>query len=75
MRIDLDWTPERLREFLTERHYDDGRPMATEAECPAIDSTHDGVQVIELLKTVHKNSIRASHRRRSRTVDSTPDRR
>lgn len=46
LRIDLDWTPERLQEWLSGRRHGDGRPMTS------IDSSADGVAVIELLKVV-----------------------
>jgi len=46
LRLDLGWIEEGLREWLSERHHDDGRPMTS------IDSTVDGQAVIELLKAV-----------------------
>jgi hypothetical protein len=46
LRIDLGWSPEKLHEWLSERHHSDGRPMTR------IDSTTDGQAVIELLKIV-----------------------
>lgn len=65
LRIDLGWSVEDLRSFLSERHYADGRPMATPDRCPAMDSSADGVQVIELLKSVSNKADRAAERRRS----------
>jgi hypothetical protein len=46
LRIDLEWSPQKLQEWLSQRHHDDGRPMTR------IDSTTDGQAVIELLKIV-----------------------
>ena len=46
LRIDLRMSPEELQEWLSQRHHDDGRPMTQ------LDSTADGVAVIELLKAV-----------------------
>lgn len=63
LRIDLGWAPERLKEFLSDRHYADGRPMATAERCPAMDTSSDGIQVIELLKSVSDKADRAARRR------------
>jgi hypothetical protein len=46
LRMYLGWTPDRLSEWLGERHHKDGRPMTR------IDSSIDAVAVIELLKAV-----------------------
>jgi hypothetical protein len=46
LRIELGWEPDKLQAWLAKRHYEDGRPMTR------IDSTADGVAVIELLKGV-----------------------
>jgi len=54
LRIQLGWTREGLRGWLSERHYTDGRPMTK------IDSTSDGSDVIELLKGVLERTERGS---------------
>lgn len=63
LRIDLGWTVDRLRVFMADRHYADGRPMATADRCPAMDSSADGVEVIELLKSVCRKADQAARRR------------
>jgi len=54
LRIQLGWTTEGLRGWMSERHFTDGRPMTQ------IDSTADGVAVIELLKGVLERKGRSS---------------
>lgn len=54
LRIELGCTPNGLRDWLSERHYIDGRPMTR------IDSTADGIAVIELLKSVLERMERSS---------------
>jgi len=74
LRIDLGWTPERLGEWLSKRHHDHGRPMATVgggAYHLNIDSTADASAVIELLKAVLAKTERARQRRDSRTLDGS----
>lgn len=59
LRIDLDWTADELRAWLSGRHFLDGRPMSSVLYEDAAVSTKDGAEVIELLKAVH---TRASKR-------------
>jgi len=56
LRVQLGWTAEGLAGWLSERHYVDGRPMTR------IDSSADGVAVIELLKGVLKRTEAAQAR-------------
>ena len=63
LRIDLGWTPEGLAGFLAERHHSDGRPMTS------VDSTTDGIAVIELLKGVLEKTLAARSRRDSRAPE------
>jgi hypothetical protein len=46
LRIELGWEPDRLQAWLAKRRHNDGRPMTR------VDSSADGVAVIELLKGV-----------------------
>jgi len=55
-RIDLGWTPERLAQWLGERHFADRRTMSK------IDSTTDAQSVIELLKAVVLRQVAARSR-------------
>jgi len=57
LRIDLDWTVERLTEWLAGRSYADGRRMNR------IDSSNDAAAVIELLKGVVLKAGQARQRR------------
>lgn len=57
LRIELGWTPERLKEWLGERTHADGRPMTR------MDTTADASAVIELLKAVTGRSAVARSRR------------
>jgi len=56
LSIDLGWTAERLREWLSDRHFLDGRPMSMILDEDAAVSTKDGADVIELLKVVNARS-------------------
>ena len=55
LRIQLAWAEDKLQAWLAERHHPDGRPMTR------IDSTSDGVSVIELLKGVLARSSRTDN--------------
>lgn len=63
LRIQLGWTTEGLRGWLSERHYADGRAMTN------IDSTNDGRDVIELLKGVLERTEAALQRGDQTTND------
>lgn len=54
LRIELDWTPQGLDGWLSERHFGDGRPMTRFV------STVDAMEVIELLKAVLARSSKRS---------------
>lgn len=72
LRIDLEWTPEGLVGFLSERHYSHGGPMANAGQL-AILTTADGIEVIELLKSVVGRQATAAARRRTSDAGSRPD--
>jgi hypothetical protein len=57
LRLTLGWGAEALDDWLSRRHFRDGRAMN------AIDSSHDAVAVIELLKGVVKRTERAKEAR------------
>ncbi len=54
--IDLGWSREKFRQWLSDRHHDDGRPLTS------IDSSRDAQAVIELLKAVVVRASRARGR-------------
>ncbi len=59
LRIDLGWGGEKLHQWLSDRHHDDGRPLTT------IDSSRDAQAVIELLKVVLARTRKARNGGRS----------
>lgn len=61
LRTELDWTPEKLAQWLSERRHGDGRLMSR------IDSSSDASAVIELLKGV---TIRDQQCRRRREAQA-----
>jgi len=66
LRTELGWTPERLGEWLSKRHHDHGRPMATLHDGSYtlnIDSTADASAVIQLLIAVLAKTERARERK------------
>lgn len=66
LRIEIGWSPEHLGEWLSQRHHDHGRPMATLRDGTYtlnIDSTADASAVIELLKAVLAKTKRARERK------------
>ncbi|MFQ5495745.1 MAG: hypothetical protein ACE5EX_10235 [Phycisphaerae bacterium] len=68
--IDLGWTSDRLHEWLSERHFLDGRPMSKILDKDAAVSTKDGADVIELLKVVNARSARKRAREREASTPS-----
>ncbi|MBX3396537.1 MAG: hypothetical protein KF841_14340 [Phycisphaerae bacterium] len=60
LRRELGWKAEDLSDWLSKRHFTDGRPMNK------IDSSGDAVRVIELLKQVKIKQHRANQPREER---------
>lgn len=61
LRIDLGWPADKLAAFLGERHYSHGGPMSQ------VLTSKDGIERIELLKSVLQKQLAADSKRATKT--------